>query len=114
MSYCFEGVGQWAATFGADGVEEGTVVKPAKNGGVTACAADEAFCGVAIYVGRDAKACSVQLGGMTTTAFSGTAPTVGRGILAADGNGGVKTATSGEKYWIVAVDTDAGTVTFKL
>lgn len=114
MNYCFEGVGQWAATFSADGVTEGAVVKPCDSGGVSACAEGDAFCGVAIYVGRDGRACSVQLGGMATAAYSGAAPEVGHGILAADGNGGVKTAASGEKYWIVAVDTDAGIVTFKL
>lgn len=112
MNYGFDGVGQWAATFAAEEVEEGAVVKPAGNGSVTACAAGDAFCGVAIYVGHDGKACSVQLGGMATVPFSGTAPVVGYGVLAADGNGGVKTATSGEKYWIVAVDSAAGTVTF--
>lgn len=114
MSYGFEGVGLWAATFAADEVTEGAVVKPKENGGVTKCAADDVFCGVALYVSRDKKACSVQLGGMTTVAYSGTAPAIGQGILAADGNGGVKTETAGNKYWIVAVDADAGTVTFKL
>lgn len=114
MSYGFEGIGMWSATFAAGEAEEGAVVKPAENGGVTKCAAGDAFCGVAIYVGRDKKACSVQLGGLTKVSYSGSAPTLGQSVLVADGNGGVKTATSGEKYWVVAVDDAAETVTFKL
>lgn len=114
MSYGFEGVGMWCATFAANEVQEGAVVKPAEDGGVTKCAAGDAFCGVAIYVGRDKKACSVQLGGLTTVTYSGTAPALGRSVLVADGNGGVKTAASGETHWVVAVDDAAGTVTFKL
>ena len=38
------------------------------------------------------------------------APSVGYGILAADGAGGVKGAQSGESYLIVNVDTTAKTV----
>ena len=53
---------------------------------------------------------TVQYRGFVTLPYSGTAPSVGYGILAADGAGGVKGAQSGESYLIVNVDTTAKTV----
>jgi hypothetical protein len=114
MSISFEGIGQWAATFGCDGdVTEGQVVKISGNGAVSACASGDAFCGVAVSVGRDGGACSVVLGGLVTVPYTGTAPGLGWVKLAADGNGGVS-AGQGRERLAVDVDTAGQTVTFAL
>lgn len=110
----FEGIGQWAATFVCQGVEEGQLVKISENGAVAACAAGEDFCGRVLAVGRDGAACSVALGGMVTTPYTGTAPALGWSGLAADGSGGVKTADSGRKHLVADVDETGNTVTFVL
>lgn len=114
MSISYEGIGQWCATFACEGVREGTTVKVSANGTVSACAADEKFCGVVAAVGRDGKACSVQLGGLASVKYSGETPTAGYCTLAADGDGGVKVSESGRERPVVAVDTAAKTVTIVL
>ena len=108
MSVSYEGIGAWHATFEAGtGAEEGKVVKVSANGTVSKCAANDGFCGVVAAMGRDGKACSVQLGGLVTVTYSGdNAPTVGWNTLAADGNGGVSVVTSGGRSYL-AVETDA-------
>ena len=109
MSISYEGIGAWCATFAAGtGAEEGKVVKVSANGTVSKCAANDGFCGVVAAMGRDGKACSVQLGGET-------APAVGWNLLAADGNGGVSVVTSGgHSYLAVEVDTTGKTMTIML
>ncbi len=78
MSISYEGIGAWCATFAAGtGAEEGKVVKVSANGTVSKCAANDGFCGVVAAMGRDGKACSVQLGGLVRVPYSGeTAPAV--------------------------------------
>ena len=110
----FEGIGQWSATFGCDGVQEGQVVKICGSGEVGKCAAGEGFCGVVNTVGRDGLACGVVLGGMVSAAYSGSAPAVGHVGLSADGEGGVRADGAGEKYWVAAVDESGKRVTFML
>lgn len=113
MTVSFEGVGQVCATFMGGGLTEGHVVKLTGSGTVGACAADDAFCGVAVCCKDDA--CTVQVGGFVSVGYTGTAPTVGWKALAADGSGGVKAVTSGGVTCLVAdVDTTAKTVTIKL
>ena len=62
------GIGAWCATFAAGtGPTEGKVVQGDRaNGTVSKCAANDGFCGVVAAMGRDGKACSVQLGGLVT------------------------------------------------
>ena len=114
MKLSYEGIGQWAATFAANQVSEGEVVKVSANGTVAACAAGDGFCGMVLSVSRGGDACAVALGGMVTAGYSGSAPALGWSILVGDGNGGVKTATTGRSYLVVDVDSDAKTVTFAL
>ena len=114
MNISFEGIGQWCASFACEELAEGSAVKMTGNGKVAQCGNGEAFCGVAVAMGRDGKACSVQLGGFVTLPYSGTAPVIGMGILTGDGQGGVKSGSEGEKRLIVSVDEVAKTVTFKL
>lgn len=113
MTVSFEGVGQVCATFLGGGLTEGHVVKLTGSGTVGACAADDAFCGVAVCCKDDA--CTVQVGGFVSVGYTGTAPAVGWKALAADGSGGVKTVTSSGVTCLVAdVNTTAKTVTIKL
>lgn len=117
MSISYEGIGAWCATFAAGtGAEGGKVVKVSANGTVSKCAANDGFCGVVAAMGRDGKACSVQLGGLVRVPYSGeTAPAVGWNLLAADGNGGVSVVTSGgHSYLAVEVDTTGKTMTIML
>lgn len=114
MTYSYDGIGQWAAGFAADTVTEGAPVRPAAAGGMTDSAAGEAFCGAALYVTPDGGGCTVQLAGLVTLHYTGTAPAAGLSILTADGQGGVKAAESGDRYWVLAVDKTNATVTFKL
>ena len=117
MSISYEGIGAWCATFAAGtGAEEGKVVKVSANGTVSKCVANDGFCGVVAAMGRDGKACSVQLGGLVRVPYSGeTAPAVGWNLLAADGNGGVSVVTSGgHSYLAVEVDTTGKTMTIML
>ena len=93
----------------ASDIAAGTPVKLTDNYTVAAASANDAFCGVVLSC-RD-KLCAVQLKGSVTLPYSGTAPTVGAGILAAAADGKVKAAESGTNVLILAVDTTAGTVT---
>ena len=114
MEVSFQGIGEWSATFMGGGLTEGQVVKMSGNGTVTACSAEDDFCGVVQRGGPEA--CAVQLGGMVTVDYSGTAPAVGFAMLSADGAGGVKTAAenSGRSLLVTAVDTTEKTATIKL
>ena len=113
MSISYEGIGEWCATFVCGAVSEGDIVKVSANGTVGKCTAGDGFCGVAVCCRDDA--CSVQVGGFVTVSYTGTAPAVGWTALAADGEGGVKSVTTGGRAYLVAdADTTAKTVTIKL
>ena len=96
----------------ASAITAGVPVKLTDNYTVAAASADDAFCGVLLSC-RD-NLCAVQLKGSITMPYSGTAPTVGAGILAAAADGKVTAAESGTSVLILAVDTTASTVTFIL
>ncbi len=115
MDICFEGVGQTAATFQVEGeVQPGMAVALTKNGTVSKGAADALPCGV-VLGGVRGGAAAVQIGGVATVGYSGTAPAVGWKALACDGEGGVKTVTTGGLQCLVlAVDTTAKTAVIKL
>lgn len=103
----FEEIGAVTATFLAtEDVVPGQVVKISGNGQVDACDADDAFCGVALS-NRKGFA-GVQVKGFLTLPISGSV-SLGQVILAADGNGKAKTATTGVTALVVSVDTVAGT-----
>ena len=114
MSVSFEGIGQWAATFACAETQEGSMVKISGSGAVADCGDGDAFCGQVLSVSRCGDACSVQLGGFVTAAYSGTAPNLGWTALSADGQGGVKADAAGRSYLVAEVDTAAGVVTFVL
>lgn len=114
MSISFESIGMWCATFACENAEENTVVKAGTGGTADACGAGESFCGVVRSVGRDGKACSVQLGGLTEASYSGETPETGFCRLSADGAGGVKKDESGREHLIVDVDKGAKRLVMKL
>lgn len=111
MKTAFHGLGQCLATFETDSAasDRGKVCKMAGGGKIAVAAtAGEGFCGVISDVRGGAAA--VQLRGYVEVAYTGTAPSCGWAILAADGAGGVKTAESGHEFLVVNVDSEAGTV----
>ena len=110
--FSFEDIGAVVATFAAgSGVKGGQVVKVTDNGTVDTCGDGEAFCGVALEPRKGGAA--VQVKGFVTVPYTGEL-TLGWATLAADGSGGVKTLESGNKYWVVASDATAQTVTILL
>ncbi|MBQ7566137.1 MAG: hypothetical protein IJT18_03375 [Oscillospiraceae bacterium] len=109
----FDSIHSDLVTFAAaSGLTAGSVCKVTANGTVGACSAGDAFCGVAGPIRGGMT--GVQLHGYLLLPYTGTAPTVGMGVLAANGTGGVKTAESGRTCCIVSVDTAAKTVGFFL
>ena len=56
----------------------------------------------------------MQLAGVVTAPYTGTAPTVGYAKLSANGTGGVKASSTGREYLVLDIDPSANTVTFVL
>ncbi|MBE6948506.1 MAG: hypothetical protein E7456_01545 [Ruminococcaceae bacterium] len=112
MSISFGGIGEMCVTLmAASGVTKGKPVKMSTNGTVAACSDGDRFVGVAVDVSDDGYAI-VQLKGYTTMGYTGTAPTVGYNVLAANAAGGVKGANAGNECLVLEVDTTAATVGF--
>lgn len=114
MNISYEGMGQWSATFATTNGELGKAVKISGSGTVAACVDGDVFCGAVTSVSRDKTTCAVQLHGMVTLPYTGTAPVAGFAILAADASGGVKTAATGHSYLVVDVNAADKTVSFVL
>ena len=90
MNVSFAGFGENIATFEtAAAIPAGTPVKMSANGTVAACAAGDAFIGIAVSQRGDFV--GVQLKGYRNAAVTGSVP-VGWAPLVADGSGGVKAA----------------------
>ena len=116
MGICFEGVGQVAATFPAEGeVRPGMTVTLTKSGAVGKGADGKPPCGV-VLGGVRGGAAAVQIGGAARVSYSGdTAPAAGWQSLACDGTGGVTAVTTGGlKCLVLAVDTEEKTAVVKL
>ena len=93
----------------ADGLAVGQAVKISANQTAAPCAAGNVPCGVCNEL-RGGYA-GVQLAGYAKLSYSGTAPAVGYTQLAADGNGGVKAASSGGKFYtVLEVDSAKSTL----
>lgn len=90
-------------------IAAGTPVKLSGSFAVEAGADGDAFCGVVCT--SSGNICGVQLRGAVCLPYSGTAPDVGAAVLACDGEGGVASAESGTSVLVLAVDSDAGTLT---
>ena len=112
MNVSFDGIGGKMVTFLNDNASAGAVVKVSAAGTVSLCAAGERFDGVAVVA--DGAYAGVRLRGFATVGYSGTAPAIGRAVLAANGSGGVKAAESGDEYLVVDKNTAAKTVTIMM
>lgn len=115
MSVSFEGIGQVLATFEVeDGVSEGAVVTVTANDTVGPGSAGDQLCGVLVRSEEDGMG-AVQLEGMVSVSYTGTAPAAGYDMLVCDGQGGVKTAESGGfVYLVLSVDEESQTAVIKL
>ena len=104
----FEDIGAVVATCEVEeGVAGGQVVKLTGNAKVGACTAGDSFCGV-VMMPRAAIA-GVQFKGFMTVTYTGSL-IPGWATLAADGNGGVKSASSGVNAQVICVNTDGTAV----
>lgn len=115
MSISINGFNKSILTFNAaSGFEtSGVPVKISANNTVSACSKDDSFCGVSQSFVNGCVA--VQVSGAVTIGYSGTAPTVGYNMLAADGEGKVLVAASGgREYLVVDVKTASSAATFLL
>ena len=114
MDICFEGVGQVAATFQADGkkTRPGMAVTLTGSGEVGLGKDGDELCGVVLGSVRGGAA-AVQIGGAAKVGYTGGAPKAGWQELACDGTGCVKTG-GGAKCLVLAVDESAKTVVVKL
>ena len=79
---------------------ENFTVKPCENG--------DSFIGTAVNA-KGEYAC-IKLSGYAEFDYSGTAPTVGVCILAADGNGKVCVSDTGRQFIVTNVNTDTARV----
>lgn len=105
MNTSLNGFNSKIATFSSSTASKGDVVSMSGNGEVSKAAANAAFCGVC--TDKRGNCVSVRLSGYSKLSYSGTAPSVGYASLAADGNGGVKTVTTGGRELLVTdVDTE--------
>lgn len=96
---------------GAQGAEfgENEPIKFTANYTVGRGAAGDEIVGVAS--GRRGEYVLVQLSGVCTMPYSGTAPTVGLRALVCDGSGGAKLGAAGDrKLLVTAVDTANRTI----
>ena len=105
MKVSFEGIGENIVTFYNNKAAQATAGAPVKMSAAceaAKCGDGERFFGVA--VAGDSEFAAVQTKGYVEAAYSGSAPVVGFGKLAADANGGVKTDANGGEFLIVDVD----------
>lgn len=97
------------ATFLTSSAKSGDLVSVSGNLTVSPAADGAAFCGICTDVSGGYA--TVRLCGYCTVPFSGSAPAVGYATLASNGNGGVKSVTSGGRTLLVTdVDSTAKTV----
>lgn len=109
----FSGIGEAEATFRVSGqVKRGQVVKLSGGGEVSPCQAGDTVFGVVKTVGDGCAAVQVRGFSQVSTASE---LSVGSTTLAADGDGGVKTVTTGGKAcWVVDNDTEHKTAVILL
>ena len=112
MSVAFNGFNEKTLTFKtSQTIDKGTPVSMASNGTVAKTTTGNDFIGIAQSQRGDLV--EVQLYGYVKSAYTSTAPTVGKTALGANGSGGVKTVSSGgTTCLVISVDTTASTVEY--
>ena len=114
MEISFEGIGQVAATFMVEGdIQPGMAVALTADGTVGLGKDGDGICGKVLSTKNGMAA--VQISGMAKVGYSGTAPAIGHATVGVDGNGKIKTVTSGGLgCMIVSVNTADRTAVIKL
>ncbi|NLO46320.1 MAG: hypothetical protein GX107_07505 [Clostridiales bacterium] len=115
MSISFDGFKEKTLTFkAAAGFDTaGVPVIVSAGNTVNECGIGDSFCGISKSFRNGLAA--VQLSGIVTIGYSGTAPSAGYNNLACNGAGKVSVASEGgREYLIVDVNTTKSTVTFLL
>ena len=113
MSVSFNGFNSNILTFKCNAkIAKGTPVNIFESNTVVAASDSDDFHGVVID--GDENYASVQVTGVVTLPYTGTAPETGFNSLGSDGNGGVKIASTSKPFLILATDETAGTVTFMM
>lgn len=115
MKVSFDGIGSLVMTFMNNKTAPAALNGPVAmsgNGEVKAAPADAAIVGVC--VGGDKECAAVQMRGVVTCTYTGTAPAVGYAALAAAADGKVAAKSGSREFPVLAVDTTAKTVTFVL
>lgn len=112
MSVAFNGFNEKTLTFKASGtIAKGAPVNMTSNATVVQTSAGGDFIGIAGKV-RNGYV-EVKLNGYTKSTYSGTAPSVGKTMLGANGSGGVKVvASGGTNYLVLNVNTSDSTVEY--
>ena len=104
----FEDIGAVVATCQVEeDVAGGQVVKMTGNGKVGPCADGDRFCGVTMQPRCDIA--GVQFKGFMTVGCTGSL-TPGWAVLAADGSGGVKAASTGVNALVIGANGDGTAV----
>lgn len=85
------------------GTDENKPCKVSANDTVALCADGDRIHGVIGTI--DKEVCSVNLRGIFSIPYTGSAPTVGISKLLANGSGGVKVDAGGDEFRVVHVDT---------
>jgi len=117
MNIGFQGIGEMAATFKVkDGIELncGNAAVMTGSGEIGTGSDGDLICGVVLHMDKDGYTC-MQIGGLATVGYSGTAPVPGWQMLCVDGTGKVKAvAADGKEYLVISVDEAAETAVIKL
>ena len=113
MSFSYEGIGQWAATFACENVAVGDLVKFVGDGVVIPCKTGDRFCGQVISCSKDGEACAVALSGLVTVPFSDEM-SPGWNLISANNSTGIQEDGDGWEYLVVTVDLDAKLATIAL
>ncbi len=109
MRVYYEGIGKLTISVPAgSGLAVGQVCKLGTDGKAAPGAAGDKILGVVESL-RDGLA-GVIVRGAVTVSLSGTAPQPGYAALAADGQGGLKTASGGRETMVLAVGNQRATV----
>jgi hypothetical protein len=113
MNIAFDGIREVVVTFLAtEDTKAGDLVKISDQGTVSPCKAGETFFGQVLSLEEDTAA--VQMGGFVTVNCASGCPALGYVTLAADGAGGVKTASTGKNTLVVSTDPNALTAVIYL
>lgn len=94
MSVAFHGIESLVVTFQTEGVTAGYPAVMSAND--TVADAADAAAPVGLTLNQRGKLAAVQMKGFARVSYSGTAPSLGYVSLVADGQGGLRTAASGE------------------